>query len=339
MQSPPSVPEAERPEPCGYPLHAVEFAVPHPHVAAMPSLRQLHYLVLLRQTGHFRLAAEKAGVSQPTLSAQLQALERRLGVQLAERGRAPVIFTPAGERIVAIAEQIVAAVKTIEDTARSQRGGKEGVIRLGLPTSIGPYLLPNLLPLLHAEYPALRFHVRENLPTTLPDLLANGTHDLLLLPLPVRADDFEVIRLFREPIYLAVPADHKLATHDAIAAEELTGQSILALERGHALHHQVQMICDDFGARVSHDYEGTSLNTLHQMVVSGLGFTFLPGLYARAGQLPGIKLLSIKSKPLQRSIGMAWRKSSPLEKTYREIAVRLRACVKQHYPDFMILES
>jgi LysR family hydrogen peroxide-inducible transcriptional activator len=155
----------------------------------------------------------------------------------------------------------------------------------------------------------------------------------------VRADNFEVERLFREPIYLAVPADHGFAALDAIDASQLEGQSILALEKGHALHDQVQMICDDFGAHVSHDYEGTSLNTLHQMVASGLGFTFLPGLYTRNGDLPGIKLLSIKSKPVQRSIGLIWRKSSPLEKIYRSIAVRLRTCVKQHYTDFMILES
>ena len=317
-----------------------EIAALHDQVMlCMPSLRQLQYLTLLRQTGHFRLAAEKAGVSQPTLSAQLQALERRLGVQLAERGNAPVIFTPAGEQIVKIAEHIVASVKDIQDIAKSQRGGFEGIIRLGLPTSIGPYLLPNLLPLLHAEYPALRFHIRENLPSALPDLLANGTHDLLLLPLPLRADDFEIASLFREPIYLAVPADHRLAAFGVIDGSELQGQAILALERGHALHNQVQVICDDFGAQVSHDYEGTSLNTLHQMVVSGLGFTFLPGLYARAGKLPGIKLLSIKSKPLQRSIGLVWRKSSPLKNTYTSVAARLRACVKQHYPDFMILDS
>jgi LysR family transcriptional regulator, hydrogen peroxide-inducible genes activator len=305
----------------------------------MPSLRQLQYLVLLRQTGHFRLAAEKAGVSQPTLSAQLQALERRLGVHLAERGNSPVIFTSAGEQIVQIAEQIVASVKDIEDTARSQRSGVEGIIKLGLPTSIGPYLLPNFLPLLHAEYPSLRFHVRENLPAALPDRLADGTHDLLLLPLPLRADDFEVVRLFREPIYLAVPADHRLAELGVIEASELKGQAVLALEKGHALHDQVQMICDDFGAKVSHDFEGTSLNTLHQMVASGLGFTFLPGLYTRTGDLPGIKLLTIKSKPVQRTIGLVWRKSSPLGKTYRNIAVRLKACVKQHYADFMIFES
>jgi LysR family transcriptional regulator, hydrogen peroxide-inducible genes activator len=305
----------------------------------MPSLRQLQYLVLLRQTGHFRLAAEKAGVSQPTLSTQLQALEQRLGVQLAERGQSPVIFTHAGEQILEIAERIVAAVQDIHDTAKSQRSGVTGVIRLGVPTSIGPYLMPDFLPGSHAEFPALRFHVREDLPAALPDQLAVGRQDLLLLPLPVQADDFVVMRLFREPIFLAVPSDHPVAASDAISGADLRGQSILVLEKGHALHEQVRNICDEFGAHIMHDYAGTSLNTLHQMVATGLGFTFLPGLYTRAGNLPGIKLLSIRTKPLQRSIGLVWRKSSPLGERYRDIGMRLKLCVKQHYPDFMILES
>jgi LysR family transcriptional regulator, hydrogen peroxide-inducible genes activator len=305
----------------------------------MPSLRQLQYLVALRQTGHFRLAAEKVGVSQPTLSAQLQALERKLGVQLAERGPTPVIFTDAGERVLEVAERIVACVQDIHDIAKCRKHGVSGVVRLGLPTSIGPYLMPSLVPRLRADYPDLRFHVRESLPAALPDLLAQGQHDLLLLPLPVRAEDFVVMRLFREPIYLAVPSDHQLAAQDMIAASELEGQSILSLEKGHALHDQVQAICDDFGARLLHDYEGTSLNTLHQMVATGLGLTFLPGLYTRAGDLPGIKLLSIKGKPLQRSIGLVWRKSSPMQENYRNIGLRLKTCVKQHYPDFMIFES
>lgn len=303
----------------------------------MPSLRQLQYLVALRQTGHFRLAAERAGVSQPTLSAQLQALEQRLGAALIERNRSPVIFTPAGERILAVAETIVAGVREIHDIAQGQRQGMSGVIRLGLPASIGPYLLPFLLPTLHAEYPELRFHIRENYPAQLPDALASGTHDLLILPLPLRGDDFETERLLREPLYLAVPADHPLAAGDMIEAAELAGQSILALEKGHALHEQVQALCDEFGARMLHDYEGTSLNTLHQMAATGLGFTFLPGLYARAGNHPGIKLLTIKSKPLSRTIGLVWRKSSPLADTYRLIATQLRACIRQNYPDFLVL--
>jgi LysR family hydrogen peroxide-inducible transcriptional activator len=302
-------------------------------------LRQLEYLVFLSQTGHFRLAAENAGVSQPTLSAQLQALEQKLGVQLVERSRAPVIFTEVGQRILRVAERVVADIREINDTAQIERRGMSGVVRLGLPTSVGPYLLPFFLPLLHAKYPDLRFYIRENVPAALPSALSTGIHDLLILPLPVRGDEFEMQRLFREPLFLAVPADHSLAEHDTIDAGALAGQSILALEKGHALHEQVQTLCDDFGARLLHDYEGTSLSTLQQMVVTGLGFTFLPGLFVRAGEQPGIKLLTLRAKPLNRTIGIMWRKSSPLAKTYGVVADHLRACVKQKCPDFIVFES
>lgn len=304
----------------------------------MPSLRQLQYFVALSETGHYRLAAERVGVSQPTLSAQLLELERRLGVQLAERNRAPVILTGAGEQVLAAAKRIMATVQEVEDIAQTCRQGMSGVVRLGLPASISPHLLPAFVPALHADYPELRFYIRENFPNFLPDALAQGKHDLLLLPLPVRGGDFESLRVFREPLYLSVPSDHRLAALDAVDPRELSGESVLALEKGHALHEQVQLICDEFGACLLHDFEGTSLNTLHQMVATGLGLTFLPGLYARsvANQDSGVKLLTLKGKPLYRTIGLAWRRSSPQIETFHRIAGYVREAVKRNYPDFLI---
>ena len=148
------------------------------------------------------------------------------------------------------------------------------------------------------------------------------------------------MRIFREPLYLAVPADHRLAALDTIDPKELAGESVLTLEKGHALHEQVQSICDEFGANMLHDFEGTSLNTLHQMVATGLGFTFLPGLYARSAAKPesGIKLLTLKGKPLHRTIGLAWRSSSPQTETFLLIANYLRDAVKRNFPDFMLHE-
>ena len=307
----------------------------------MPSLRQLQYFVALSETGHYRLAAEKVGVSQPTLSAQLLELERRLGVQLAERNRAPVILTGAGEQVLAAAKRIVVAVQEIHDIAKTHRQGMCGVVRLGLPASVSPHLLPVFIPALHADFPELRFHIRENFPNFLPDALSQGKHDLLILPLPLRGGDFDSLRLFREPLYLAVPSDHRLAALDAVDPRELSGESVLALEKGHALHEQVQLICDEFGARLLQDFEGTSLNTLHQMVATGLGLTFLPGLYARSVANPdsGIKLLTLKGKPLYRTIGLAWRRSSPQIETFHRIAGYLREAVKRNYPDFLVYDS
>jgi len=306
----------------------------------MPSLRQLQYFVALSQTGHYRLAAEKVGVSQPTLSAQLLALERRLGVQLAERNRGPVILTSAGEQILATAKRIVVMVREIDDMARSHRQGMSGVIRLGLPASISPHLLPALMSGLHADYRELRFHIRENFPDLLPEALAQGIHDLLILPLPLRGEDFETLRIFREPLFLAVPADHRFAALEMIDPKELGGESVLILEKGHALHEQVQLICDEFGARVLHDFEGTSLNTLHQMAATGLGLAFLPGLYAHslARPITGIKLVTLKGKPLYRTVGLVWRASSPQAEDFRQLASHLRGIVKRNYPDFLLYD-
>jgi LysR family transcriptional regulator, hydrogen peroxide-inducible genes activator len=307
----------------------------------MPSLRQLQYFIAVSETGHFRLAAEKAGVSQPTLSAQLLALERRLGVPLVERGRAPVVPTAAGKAIMPLAKQVAALVRDIHEVAKTHARGAGGIMKLGLPASIGPYLLPKLLPTLHTKKPDLRLLVREDLPLALPDALAGGLHDLIIAPLPVRGSDFASLRLFREPLYLAIPAGHALANAARIDASDLKEQPILTLERGHALHDQVQAICRDCGARLLADFEGTSLSTLHQMTMMGAGLTFLPGLYALscAREDEGIKLMTLASRPLHRTIGMAWRASSRDADMFLEIAAHVRLAVKQHFPDFMVHED
>lgn len=304
----------------------------------MPSLRQLHYLVELHETGHFRLAAERSGVSQPTLSAQIQALERRLGVQLVERQRAPVLLTPAGQAILPLARDIIGLVKQVHETARTHAGGTGGVVRIGVPVSIGACLLPNFLPVLQDRFPGLRLYVREAIPTMLLDGLNSGLHDLLLAPLPLRGGDFECLPLFREPLLLAVPACHSLAAKDAVMPSDLREQRMLTLERGHFLMEQVEAMCAEHGARLLHDYEGTSLGTLQHMVATGVGLTVLPAIYARTAQpMPGIKLQRLQGKPLQRTIGLAWRNGSPLAQTYRCIGEQLALHVRKRFPDFALV--
>jgi LysR family hydrogen peroxide-inducible transcriptional activator len=307
----------------------------------MPSLRQLQYLVALSDTGHYRLAAERSGVSQPTLSAQLLALERRLGVQLAERSRSPVLMTSAGAQVAEISRRILTLVQEVNDCALVHRQGMAGVLRLGLPSSISSLLLPAVVPALHSDYPELRLHIREDYPSALPDSLTNGKYDFLIAPLPVRGEDFETLRVFREPLYLAVPADHTLSGETALDPSALKGQAVLVLEKGHALQEQVAQICADFGANVLHDFGGTSLNTLHQMAATGLGWTFLPGLYARssAGEGTGVRLLSLQGKPLYRTIGLVWRGGSPQAEHFRRIAAYVKAAVKRNYPDFLVHDS
>ncbi len=302
----------------------------------MPSLRQLEYLVALSETRHFRRAAEKVGVSQPTLSAQLRALEDRLGVQLVERSRGGVIFTVIGESVLGLARRILRDVQEIRDTTVSHGTEFGGTIRLGLPPTIGPYLLPRMLPQLHKAYPDFKLYVREDVPQELPGALQAGRHDVLITPLPVRGEELHSVPVFREPLFIALPADHPLAGEEAIDRSDLTGQSILTLEAGHQLHEQVEAICEEFGARLLFDFAGTSLDTLRQMVGMGMGLSFLPGLYVRSvlERDPGVKALPIRGRSLSRTVGMVWRKTSARGAEFRRLADYVRQTVERDFPDF-----
>lgn len=211
-----------------------------------------------------------------------------------------------------------------------------GTIRLGLPPTIGPFLLPRMLPNLHRTYPDLRLYVREEVPKTLPSALQEGRHDVLITPLPVKGAELAVTPVFREPLYVAVAADHPLARAEDIVRSDLAGQSILTLEAGHHLHEQAEAICEEFGARIRFDFEGTSLDTLRQMVAMGVGLSLLPGLYVRStvDQDRSVKALKIRDRALFRTIGVVWRRSSTLGAQYERLAGYVAETVARDFPDF-----
>jgi LysR family hydrogen peroxide-inducible transcriptional activator len=302
----------------------------------MPTLRQLEYLVAIAKTRHFRRAAEKVATTQPTLSEQIKTLEDRLSAQLIERTRARVILTPLGAQVAEIAKRMLRDAQDIRDLTAA--GGRElgGVVRLGLPSTIGPYLLPRVVPELHQKYPELKLYIREELPHALPAGLEEGAHDIIITPLPVRGAELQSIAIFREPLYLTVAADHKLARKSRIERADLAGQQVLALGRGHQLHDVVTALCEEFGAKVRLDYEGTSLDTLREMVATGLGITFLPGLYVRSVLLRdnSLKTLELSGRSLYRTIGMLWRKSSARHASYERLARLFRDVIQSEFSDF-----
>lgn len=302
----------------------------------MPSIRQFEYLVALYETRHFRRAAEQAGVTQPTLSAQLKVMEQRLGGQLVERNRSGVIFTPLGEDIFTIASRILRDVQEIKEAAQSFGQEFGGTIRLGLPPTIGPYLLPRLLPNLHSSYPKLRLYVREEVHQSLPRSLQNGRYDVIITPLPVRGQELESLPLFHEPLYIVMASDHPLAKKLEIERTDLYGESILTLEAGHQLQEQAEAMCEEFGARLRLDFEGTSLDTLRQMVGMGTDLSFLPGLYVRSmlSQDKNVIAREIKGHTNYRTIGLIWRRTSVLGKQYQTLASHVREMVELEFPDF-----
>lgn len=288
----------------------------------MPNLRQLEYLVALAETRHFRRAAERTNSTQPTLSEQLKALEERLGAQLVERSSTRVILTPLGVQVVEIARRMLKDANDIRTLAVSSTKELSGLLRLGLPPTIGPYLMQQAAPKLHKTYPELKLYVREELPDVLPRGLEDGIHDVIITSLPIKILDIESVSLFREPLFLTVSHDHPLATKGSATLSDIKGQDVLALSRGHQLHDTVSTLCKTAGARLRYDFEGTSLDMLREMVIMGLGVTFMPGLYVKSELLrdANVKTFEVKDRNLYRTIGMAWRKSSARRAAYLKLA-------------------
>lgn len=305
----------------------------------MPTLRQLEYLVELSRERHFRRAAEKLGVSQPTLSAQLRTLEERLGAQLIERNRTQALITPAGQQIVEIARRMLRDHQEIYDVAKTSGDALGGLIRLGVPSTIGPNLLPLILPELHRLHPDLTLHVREDVPRNLPEALANGTHDVLLVPLPVRGAHLVTQPIFREPLKVAMAEDHPLAARPSLTRGDLRDQRVLTLEQGHQLQEQVVAICEEFGADLAFDLEGTSLDTLSQMVATGAGITFLPGLYVErtVNADSGLMIRDLEGRALSRTIGAVWRETSTRGDDFALLITFIRAALGRHFPHFMLI--
>jgi LysR family hydrogen peroxide-inducible transcriptional activator len=306
----------------------------------MPSLQQLRYLALLDETLHFRRAAERAHVTQPTLSAQLSALEEKLGLRLVERSRARVVMTPEGREIAARARRVLREVDDIVEIAQRARHPLGGTIRVGVVQSLGSYFLPLVIPDLHATYPDLRLYVREGRADDLRARLEDGGLDLLFFPLPAAGADLITARLFREPLLAVAATDHPIAALERVPRERLRGETILSLEPGHRLHDQLRQICAETGAQISLDYGGTSLDTIRQMVGMGLGLSLLPALYVRSEVQPN---RLVRARPLAgpqpyRTIGMVWRGQAARGPEYVELAVTLRRILRQTAPEVTVID-
>lgn len=277
--------------------------------AADLTLRQLRALSAVAEMGSFRRAADRLGITQPSLSAQVQGLEDALGRRLVERGRSGALLTPAGREVEGRGRAILDAVGALID---SQSGEIAGTLRLGVTPTLGPYLLPRVVAELHGSEPDLRLYIREASTRVLVRQLAEGLHDVVVTQSPLARPDLDSETLFSERLYLTLARDHALAAAGTIRSEDLAGLNVLSLDAGYQLHDQVRGLCESFGARFDEGYEGTSLDALRLMAGLGMGVTFLPALYALSEIRSDSEVVTreIAGHPVARPIALAWRRSA-----------------------------
>jgi LysR family transcriptional regulator, hydrogen peroxide-inducible genes activator len=285
------------------------------------SLRQLRYLSAIAQHEHFGRAAAACAITQPALSMQIKELESELNVLLVERRRQGVQLTAEGREVARRGARIITDVRDLVDYAQHRHGILAGSLHLGVIPSVAPYLLPPLLPSLRESYPDLELHLRETQTHALLDELAAGKLDVLLLALPIDNPDFETLVLFEDPFLLAVPRSRKLSGRARATPEFLERDRLLLLEEGHCLRDQALAYChlrqvehiDTFGA--------SSLSTIVQMVAHGLGVTLLPELSLDVeARHDGIRLLKFAPPVPSRTLGLAWRATSPRRQEFLALA-------------------
>ena len=300
-----------------------------------PTIKQLEYFICLAESTAFRRAAEHLNISQPTLTAQIYNLERALNLTLFERSRSGTTLTPAGRDLLGNARRVIEEMNGLMDKATMINRGPGGTFRIGVSPTVGPYLLPNILPGLHQAYSSLKLYVRENKPKTLEIDLLEGRLDLVLIPRPFSNSRFEAEVLFHEPLQLVTPDDHKLAKLKKVQTHHLQGQNILTLEGQYSSYHQMELLCVELGANIARDYEGTSLDALRQMVMMGMGLTFLPALYiySEIHQPQGLSVREVEKLQLSRTHVLAWRRNSPNRSFYRQLAEQIRSLAKTNLSD------
>lgn len=290
-----------------------------------PTLRQLEYLVAVADQGSFHGAARACHVTQPGLSAQIQQLEGVLGTRVFERDRRKVLITSAGVELVRRARVVLAEVGDLLDAARFHAHPLSGVLRLGVIPTIAPYLLPRVLPRVRERHGDLALQLHEGQTHELLDQLQRGELDLLLLALEARLTGVETEALFRDSFVVAVCEAHRLAARKRLSEADLAGEQVLLLEDGHCLRDQALGFCNQAGIEERSNFRASSLPTLVQMVAGGSGVTLLPELALPVeGQTEGLIAIPFRKPAPCRTIGLAWRPSSPRADEYRLLGELLR---------------
>lgn len=292
----------------------------------MPTLKQLQYLVALKELGHFGKAADSCFVTQSTLSAGIRELESLIGITLVERTRRVVRFTALGDRIVEKAHRVLREAEELAAIAEASGKPLTGELRMSVIPTIAPFLLPRLLPRLRGERPELKLYLREETTQAAIESLRHGNVDCVLLALPFPTGELDSEFLFQDRLYVAFPRDDPRDPPEWISPEMIDETKLLLLEDGHCLKDHALAACNRPEIRASAMMMGTSLHTLVQMVDNGLGMTIMPEMAIASGLLNHTQITArpFRSERAHRDIALVWRKNSPRDKEFRLLAELLR---------------
>lgn len=295
------------------------------------TLTELRYLVALHRERHFGRAADRVFVSQPTLSVALRKLEEELGVTLFERSRREARPTPIGERIISQAERVLQEAEMLTSIAERGRDELKGPLRLGAIYTVGPYLLPHLIPVLRESTPEMPLVIEENFTVELSRQLRQNELDAILIALPFSQPGVETWALYDEPFVVVLPRGHDWSTRQAITPNDLSHQDLLLLGPGHCFRDQVLEACpdcEDHAIDGERPRAGSSLETIRHMVASGLGITVLPqsSTCSETEEQPLLVTRPFTDDSPSRRIALAWRSSFPRPKAIAAVRNAILAC-------------
>jgi LysR family hydrogen peroxide-inducible transcriptional activator len=291
---------------------------------ALPSLKQLQYLVALHEHQHFGRAAEACNVTQSTLSAGLKELEAVLRMRLVERNRRTVVFTPVGLTVVRRADDLLLRARDLSLVRDGDGPTPSGTMRLSLIPTIAPFLLPCILHTVRTAYPDLQIQIHEEMSHQGCAGLSNGARDCMLLALPFECGDFEYAPLFEDPIVVAMHRNDPLAALSAVDPDDLRTDRLLLLHEGHCLRDHALRACRRSTSSAS-AAPGASLPTLIQLVDAAMGVTLLPAMAVESGVLEGTNVVvrPLASEDARRTIALAWRRHSPRSQAYGAFAMKI----------------
>ncbi len=282
------------------------------------TLNELRYIVAVARERHFGRAAEACHVSQPTLSVAVRKLEEELGVSLFERRKGDISITPIGEQIVSQAQRVLEEVAGLHQIALQGRDQLAGPLRLGAIYTIGPYLLPHLIPQLAETAPQMPLVVEENYTAVLCEKLKQGDLDIIVISLAFDEPGIRTLPLYEEPFTLLIPSSHPFNQQEEVSIEQLSRENVLLLGAGHCFRDQVLEVCPDClgksaDGRPRQALESSSLETIRYMVASGLGVTVLPCTATGAERFSErlVQIRRFAGTPPSRTVALAWRKSFP----------------------------